>query len=105
QTAQQALPLRRGCLHKRRVGGLLAIVSVSNSRSFGCVDAKRRWGERPLSPARFCAALSSRTNFVPAIVDGVFEALPGAGVARFPVAAGVGFQCSPVAPPVALVRA
>ena len=51
----------------------------------------RRRGEWPLSSARFCLALGPCVDFVPAIADGVFEALPGAGVARFPVAAGVGF--------------
>src|SRR6266516_244860 len=65
----------------------------------------RRRGERSLSPARFCSALGPCADFVPAIADGVFEALPTAGVAHFPVAAGVDFQSGPVPPTIALVRA
>ena len=65
----------------------------------------RRRGERSLSPARFCSALGPCADFVPAIADGVFEAFPGAGVTRFPVAAGVDFQRGPVATTVTLICA
>jgi len=65
----------------------------------------RRRGQQLLSPDRFCSALSPRADFVPTIANGVFEAFPAAGVARFPIAAGVSFECDPVPPPVALVRA
>jgi hypothetical protein len=62
-------------------------------------------GERLLSPGRFRSTLGPGADFIPAIADGIFEALPGVGMPGFPVAAGVGFQGHPVAPPVALVRA
>src|SRR4029453_892777 len=65
----------------------------------------RRRGPRQRSPARWYAALGPGADFVPAIADGVFEALPGVRMPCFPVAAGVRFQGDPVAPPVALVRA
>lgn len=65
----------------------------------------RRRGQQVLSPDRFYSALSPRADFVPAIADGVFEAFPGVGMARLPVAAGVGFEYGPVPTPVTLVRA
>src|SRR5262249_33602384 len=69
---------------------------------------RRLWstapGQRSLSPVRFCPVLGPRADFVPGIADGVFEALPAAGVTRFPVAAGISFQSDPVTTSVALVR-
>src|SRR5580765_2768368 len=54
------------------------------------------WGTAPgrafALPGRFGAVLGARMGVVPAIVDGIFASLPGPGVARFPVAAGLGVQ-------------
>ena len=55
-----------------------------------------RWLVRGLGP---CA------DFVPAIANSVFEALPGARMPGLPVATRLGFQRGPVPAPVALVRA
>jgi hypothetical protein len=48
----------------------------------------RSVGESDRSP-RLGLALGPRADFVPAIVDGVFKALPGARVAQFPITASV----------------
>src|SRR4030095_11942631 len=45
--------------------------------------------------ARVCEALGPRADAVPAIANRVFETLPGAGMARFPVPAGPPLQGRP----------
>ena len=67
------------------------------------VPCERRTPRAALT-ARACAVLGPRADVVPTIADRVFEALPGVGMARFPVAAGLRFQGRPITPPVALVR-
>src|SRR4029434_4818655 len=49
--------------------------------------------------------LGTCADAVPAIANRLFAALPGAGVARFPVAASIRCKGGPVAPAVALVGA
>src|SRR4030095_15368445 len=53
--------------------------------------------------ARVCEALAPLADAVPAIANRVYETLPGAGRARFPVPAGLRLEASPVTPAVALV--
>src|SRR5919108_2441921 len=55
--------------------------------------------------ASWGALLGPRADFVPAIADRIFEALPGARMPCLPVATRLGFQRGPVPAPVALVRA